>query len=208
MRWTGRASGWVFYRLSVRHVSLPVQRSWVLGLLTGLGLSFWLSLLGVCSLSFTTSTSNAAEPQPFAPPTVRECELRIRHDGTDWPAAATGAALSWGLPQSDLIVRIVERRENKEWDTTALSAAGAVGLTQIKPTTVCRYMPGCRSSNKSRLDLIAQQLRNRPRFALCWAGKILSRLLLTCGAAGLGCAVSAYYTGEVGAIYAADVLND
>lgn len=187
-------------------------------------LSCWRAWLLACSLLSAWSPAIAADSDPPWPslareacqregckavrPTVRDCEKRIAHDGTNWRAAATGAAVYWTLPQSDLIIRLIDRRENREWNTTALSSAGAVGLTQIKPITVCRYTPGCAASDKSRLDALSQRLRSRPRFALCWAGKILSRLLTTCGSAGLGCAVSAYYTGEVGAIYAADVLNN
>ena len=164
----------------------------------------WLLLASASLLLGTSQWASAADLSP--PPTLSGCLHFIRAD-TDMEAAAVGSAVYWELRPVDLIVRVISRRENKTWDANAESAAGAVGLAQIKPGTVCQYVWGCSSDDKTRLGKLALALRN-PHINLCWSGRILATLLSRCSAAGIGCAVSSYYAGSVAAGYASDVLGD
>lgn len=132
---------------------------------------------------------------------VPDCERRIQYN-RDWTSASIGAAIYWGL-EPDLIMRIVEKGEkNVRWNTFAESSEGAVGLAQVMPLTVCRMLGRDKCyPNPEVLGSIAEKLKHRPHYNLCWSGNILAHLTRVCRGEKL-CRSMIYNAGDAGLRYA------
>lgn len=166
-----------------------------------------LKLLGIVIILMVSGSAlkakdNILELIPDRIRTINTCVENLNNK--DIKESATVVSKYWGL-DSTLLTRIIEKGEkNHKWRLHILSGAGAVGLAQIMPTTVCRLMnkygQQCRYT-KVELDRIAKRLRNDWRFNECWAGDILMEISRECKEQSL-CISMIYNAGDRGLSYA------